>query len=560
MEPSKKREFPKPEQWRVIVRFNDAVKLPYQDRAEKELASRQPALWQKANDIVPGFALNRLFDDEGVKLLHELSPNDPPLPYYTIPCASQAECQKVADAFMHSPVVKDAYTDYVFEPADPFIDRNPRSPAQGHLDAAPTGIDARFAWEVPGGAGGNRSGPLVHCAVVERGWNVEHEDLAPARIRQIASSSSLDSGDRAHGTATLGTLLASNNGLGGIGIVSAAQGGVAFDASGSGIRLSVIRAMTWLRSTRGEKVLLIPYMAFLHGVDSQPPAYIPIEADPVIADLIRIAVRANISVVIPAGSGEWSTETGLDLDRFVDGMRRRIFDPSNPSFVDSGAIMVGGATSSVPHGRIRASNFGSRVDCYAWGEAINTSTFVPGPDANRAYTTSFGSTSGASAIIAGAASAVLGMARERDLLFSPAQVRNILRDRSINTASANPVIDKIGVMPDLKRIANERILNRDRGFLPTQIFITPEFVQILGGIRVDGGGIIIGPNGIPIPVGPWDPLRRILSPAKQNLFMGLMLTELATVLNGNSQQVFKQGLSLMQQSLREISETEFPKQ
>lgn len=49
---------------------------------------------------------------------------------------------------------------------------NPRNTNQGYLDAAPAGIDARYAWGFPGG-----DGMGANMVDMEQGWNLNHEDL-----------------------------------------------------------------------------------------------------------------------------------------------------------------------------------------------------------------------------------------------------------------------------------------------------------------------------------------------------------------------------------------------
>ena len=62
----------------------------------------------------------------------------------------------------------------------------------------------------------------------------------------------------------------------------------------------------------------------------------------------------------------------------------------------------------------------------------------------------FGGTSGAGAIVAGAAVVLQGIARARGTLLTPDRMRDLLSDRGFNTSSANPSSDRIGVMPNLK--------------------------------------------------------------------------------------------------------------
>ena len=94
----------------------------------------------------------------------------------------------------------------------------------------------------------------------------------------------------------------------------------------------------------------------------------------------------------------------------------------------------------------------SRIDCYAWGENIDTTTTNDyGYESNTEYTTHFGGTSGASAIVAGAALIVQGIAQfSLGRRFSPRELRDLLKTNG--TPSATPETDRIGVMPDLRAI------------------------------------------------------------------------------------------------------------
>jgi serine protease len=79
-----------------------------------------------------------------------------------------------------------------------------------------------------------------------------------------------------------------------------------------------------------------------------------------------------------------------------------------------------------------------------------------GTGARNIYSaTSFNSTSAASAIIAGAALSVQGMAVASTLghRLGPGQMRAVLRDTTTGTPSHDPTLDRIGAMPDLEAIA-----------------------------------------------------------------------------------------------------------
>ncbi|HYK57264.1 MAG TPA: S8 family serine peptidase, partial [Flavisolibacter sp.] len=77
--------------------------------------------------------------------------------------------------------------------------------------------------------------------------------------------------------------------------------------------------------------------------------------------------------------------------------------------------------------------------------------------ATDGYTKTFNGTSSASAIITGVAIALQGIA-EANLhsRLNPSQIRAFLSNETYGTASANGrATDKIGVMPDLKKIIRD---------------------------------------------------------------------------------------------------------
>jgi hypothetical protein len=118
--------------------------------------------------------------------------------------------------------------------------------------------------------------------------------------------------------------------------------------------------------------------------------------------------------------------------------------------------MVGASSSKPPFVRIKRSNFGSRIDCFAWGEDVRTTGNFPGSSngmKNRS-THSFCGTSSAAAIIAGVAVAVQSIVEANyHCRLSPIQMRAILGDERYATPSAKGMLqDKMGVMPDLKKI------------------------------------------------------------------------------------------------------------
>src|SRR5207249_1844996 len=93
------------------------------------------------------------------------------------------------------------------------------------------------------------------------------------------------------------------------------------------------------------------------------------------------------------------------------------------------------------------SNYGSRIDCFAWGSFVETAESTP-VNPKDAYAANFNGTSCAAAIIAGAALSVQGMAQNdpnRRKRLAPDNLRLLLSDPELNTPSANPPADKIRV-------------------------------------------------------------------------------------------------------------------
>lgn len=90
------------------------------------------------------------------------------------------------------------------------------------------------------------------------------------------------------------------------------------------------------------------------------------------------------------------------------------------------------------------------------GNAVDTTDAKPSEFTTNLYTSSFSGTSSASPIIAGAAASIQGIAKHnKEKVYTPSQLRDILSDPSTGTKSNDPVSDKIGVLPDLKAILSK---------------------------------------------------------------------------------------------------------
>lgn len=169
--------------------------------------------------------------------------------------------------------------------------------------------------------------------------------------------------------------------------------------------------------------------------------YCPVEWNPAIFSAIQTAVANLRVVVLTAGNG------GLNLD---DSSRFGSYFDRNQ--YDSGSIYVG-AGDSVTHAPLSFSNYGSRLDVQGWGNNEASlafgDLFFPNNDERQAYTTQFGGTSGAGALVAGAASLVQSVRRARSLPdLTPLQMRSALA----YGATSQGYGVKVGPLPNLRYV------------------------------------------------------------------------------------------------------------
>jgi subtilisin family serine protease len=422
---------------RIIIKLNPAVaSVPYQDGAQAALSGAAQFAWNSLTAAFPalGLSLNRLLktqsQDQVQTLLNRAASNSgltPPdlLNVMAIDFSGAIDVDALLNAVRALPFVEFAYVESPTALAvDPSND--PLAVAQVHLAPAPFGVEAFFAWSVPGADGTN-----VRFCDIEYGWNLTHEDLAGAGITPLNASVP---GNDLHSTACLGIVVGQDNDRGIIGLAPKAKAAVV-SALQPTLPDAFVLAVGFLQA--GD-VLLIEVQTAAGG---------PVEIDPHVTMLIHALTLLGIVVIEPAGNGH------LDLDGTLraDGtsLQRGSFN-----FVDSGAIMVG-ARQALVRDPMSFTSFGSRVDCHAMGEAIVTTSVAPAQYMGLIPGTGFGGTSGASAIVAGAAVVSQGIARGRGQNLTPAQMRTLLSDAAFNTLSNNPAADRIGVMPNLKEIEQQ---------------------------------------------------------------------------------------------------------
>lgn len=319
---------------------------------------------------------------------------------------------------------------------------------QYHLNAAPEGVDARFAWTIPGG-----TGKSVRIIDMETGVNADHEDF-----NKFFFLSDLPRGKVDHGTAVAGEMIAKRDGKG--------VTGISYDADYGFYSRLVDNENTWGEIGcddnddscteqeenpyhKGVAANLAKVVAELEAGDlivlemhSPGPRgdYIPTEYWNPIYRILKFATEEKgIHCVAAAGNGYQD----LDHEEY-----NKAFDLNHR---DSGCVIVGAALSEGEDRHVKAnfSNYGSRVDAFGYGRGVVTSGYgdLHKGDGGK-YTATFSGTSSATPIVGGSMATLLGIAKERGISLEPARLRKALRNTG--TKQKNPDGQRIGNLPDLK--------------------------------------------------------------------------------------------------------------
>lgn len=443
----------------IIVRLAEGGSLEKTDNLRKVAKSRLPGLsaFLDRHKEIATRRLIRSVEPEELLLMEkkasgsEFAPPHSLTQYWRLDCRTvEWSLEEILRRLRDQADVELAYAERIVN--DPSVDPSDDtwSDLQGYLDAAPTGIDARWAWTQANGDGAG-----VGFVDLEQGWFLSHEDLIAKTPTLIFNTNRNGVGTYRgdHGTAVLGEVVGVDNALGIVGVapgVTSVRVTSHFEATSdtSGTPLHVADAIAAaVRVMSPGDVLLLEAER-----DS-----LPTEIDNGDFIAIRLATASGIIVIEAAGNG------GRDLNAWVGVDGRRL---DRTAANDSGAIMVG-ACQSIGRSRHLVSNYGDRLDCFAWGDSIATAGYGdldPGTGDNSTYTLQFDKTSGAAPIVAGAALIVQGMyqaAPPGGGRLSPSQMRALLSNPDTGTDQGPPVAEFIGIMPDLHAIIDSLGLSPD---------------------------------------------------------------------------------------------------
>jgi serine protease len=309
---------------------------------------------------------------------------------------------------------------------------------QGWLRARPEGVDAWAGWAHAGGDGAG-----IGVVDVEQGWQFTHPDVDGLVGAPLVHLNRFDEspaeGD--HGTSVLGIVAGRANRVGGTGIAPAASVAVCSHYDGTETVRTVDAVLAARAHLAAGDVLLVE-------VHLPTLGYLCAEADDATFHALRLASAAGIVVVEAAGNGSadlsaWAGPSGRRLDRDVPEL-------------DSGAIVVAAcrsghetdATGVQGHrwNQPAFSNYGVRVDCHAWGDAVQAPVVDDYDE--------FGGTSAAAAIVAGVVAAVQGMRVAAGLpRLETVAMRELLRSTPGTPQVPVTSLRLIGAMPDLAALA-----------------------------------------------------------------------------------------------------------
>lgn len=397
--------------------------------------------------------------------------------------APNEQLEELAARMLEEPTVEAAYVKPGTVPAIWFTDMEADfasspivtpdfTPTQRYLnEAARGGIDARFAWKLPGGHGDG-----VNIIDVEGAWRFLHDDLNENQGGVIGGISTIKRLWRNHGTAVIGIFSGDDNGRGIMGICPKAnvRGVSIFNTPLEGWGSAAAIRFAAEKLNRGD-ILIIELQRAGPAVNfvKQDNQFgdIPVEWWPDDLQAIQEATIKGVLVVAAGGNGQQDLSASI-YDHppppphlpFPSSWR----NPFKRDPIDTKSIIVGagapppsqGLTSRPDLCRLDFSNFGPVFDAQGWGELVTTCGFgnLPGgggADEDFWYTGRFSGTSSAAPMVAGALGCLQGILKAKGLpLLGPSDARELLRSTGSPQQDhpSSPAGERIGNRPDLRQM------------------------------------------------------------------------------------------------------------
>lgn len=276
---------------------------------------------------------------------------------------------------------------------------------QSYRQADP-GFNADFANDL------GAEGQDVLLSDCEYDWDFKHEDVYPIHQERDHTPT----GDfQDHGTASVGVTKGVLNDYGITGVAREAE---IYTYSEKTVEdgYNRLRAVTAAVENSGPgDVVLLEMQTTCCGRREYSPA----ETNPSVWLVTKVGTDAGVVVVAAAGNGN----EDLDSADYSEYMGRG----------DSGAIIVGAGEAIVSHTKTSFSTYGSRVDVQAWGDwsvmtaGYGVCAFDGSHIKQRHYTNQFSGTSSASALVAGAVTALQSwVIQNQQRRLMPEEVRKIL--------------------------------------------------------------------------------------------------------------------------------------
>ena len=427
---------PPPYPHRLVVKFRDHVRVRVgkngpQSLGNSSLVPLHQVLARHAARLHPLIDLPEeklvALEERAAKRSGRAQPDLAGMLVVTAPETEQAELAVALDALETTEFV--AFEQ--LKPAPPCFDIAPATGQFTNLQsyAGPNpGLNIEAARTL-----GNARGNGITFADCEYGFYEGHEDLCNIIVEP---GYPIDYGQTNsylwHGTATMGEMVALDNGYGCMGLVpdATARFHPEFSAVVGPRRAAAIASA--IGAVAPGDIVMLEMQTYGPSTN-----YGPAELDLTVWTVVKTGTDGGVIIVAAAGNGD------QDLDSAVYSEYR--------SRGDSGAIIVGAGSAGTGHNKLGFSTYGSRVNVQGWGQSVMTLGYgghaAPGGDTiNQGYRATFGGTSSATPFVAAAAVALQGLSVESiGRRLTPAEMRALL----IVTGVPQGTGGHIGPFPDV---------------------------------------------------------------------------------------------------------------